>query len=88
MGASPKVVAVAGRCPAANRRAAIILAAIRRPADGRSFFLSNIFHKTNAIKDIQKRRNITSSITPPYMSDAIKYGTVGFILYESIIVCE
>ena len=88
MGDSPNVVAVAGRCPAANRRAAIILAVIRIHVDGRSFFLSNTFHRMNATKDNQKRRNITSSITPPYKTDAVKYGIVGYTLYESIIICE
>ena len=88
MGDSPIIAAVAGRCPAENRRAAIILAVIRTHVDGRSFFRSNIFHKTNATNDIQKRRSITSSITPPYMTEAIKYDIVGFMLYESIIICE
>ena len=88
MGDSPNIAAVAGRCPAAKRRAAIILAVTRILVEGRSFFLSNTFHRTNATKDIQKGRSITSSITPPYMTDAIKYGIVGFTLYESIITCE
>ena len=83
-----KMLGRVGKCPAANRRAAIILAAIRTPVDGSSCFLANIFHKTNATKDIQKRRSIISSITPPYITDAIKYGIVGFTVYESIIICE
>ena len=65
-----------------------MFAVMRIAVDGSSFFLSNIFHKTNATKDIQKRRSITSSITPPYITDANKDAIVGFALYDFIIISE
>ena len=64
---APKAAAVAGRCPAANSRAEMILADIKILSGSLFFdvFRKKSFHRINAIRDIRNNLIRISAAIPP-----------------------
>ena len=64
---APKAVTVAGRCPAANSRAEMILTDIKILSGSLFFdvFLKKSFHRINAIRDMRNNLIRISSAIPP-----------------------
>lgn len=64
---APKAAAVAGRCPAANSRAEMILADIKILSGSLFFdvFLKKSFHRINAIRDMRNNLIRIFSTIPP-----------------------
>lgn len=88
MGDEPMVCRVAGKCPAANKRAEIMLAITKMVVVGFSVFLPKNLCKSKAINDIKKSLTMISSTTAPYVTEANTKVILGFRVYDSAITAE